>query len=532
MKKLSTDYLLTLGMALYGDKSAMERRVRGVFARRESPKSVRALALLLCLMLGVGCFTTACSAGSAPAASAGDAAVSDGNTLVSGGDALTSNGNATGDSVYTKEMALRSLAIEQETQRRYMAPRVGNTAEDELGSWIVGENVSEADASAATAAFLALANQLFNTQYLEGDMIATLYLDETGNRSDLWRIESSDGVLCGALAAGTLKLISADCATEPSDTLHESLQDAGEALSSQNAFEYLDLSDAASRIAGILGGDAGDVIVSTGGCAKSITAGWSLDAGFYFPLGDGTYCLANAFGDENLTLTAVGICEDESCAKESVFWRADLLWEDEITVMKDPQDFRPGEPGADDMTEEEALAFYRTLVDTAGIVPGTDAAVAGEPETQFYIDYSGVRENYWHVEGAYASFDLTSQTGRMLNMTSDGKLGSALGLTGIAYEDMGNQAYLDATEAFFTALFGEGSVAKVELNAVYDDHYCTTDPIMTDGTSYEIQFGDGLIIGVTAFAALDEPGFGTDPNWVADWIYVNTETGEEIHMQW
>ena len=532
MKKLSTDHLLTLGMALYGDKSAMERRVRGVFARRKSPNGVRALALILCLMLGVGCFTTACSAGSAPAASAGDAAVSGGDALVSGGDALASDGNAAEDSVYTKEMALRSLASELTLQRQYMAPRVGNAVKDELGSWIVGENVSAADTSAATTAFLTLANRLFNTQYTEDDMIATLYLDETGNRSDLWRIDSSDGVLCGALEAGTLKLISADCATEPSDTLHESLQDRDTSSEWYAWGEDLDLSDAVGRIAGILGDEAGTAVVHSGVSRRVLTNGWDVRPEFYFPLGDGTYCLASVFGDENLTLTAVGICEDEACAIESVFWRADLLWEDEITVMKDPQDFRPGEPGADDMTKEEALAFYRTLVDTAGIVPGTDAAVAGEPETQFYIDYSGARENYWHVEGAYASFDLTSQTGRMLNMTSDGKLGSALGLTGIAYEDMGNQTYLDATEALFNALFGEGSVVKVELNAVYDDHYCTTDPIMADGTSYEIQFGDGLIIGVTAFAALDETGFGADPNWAADWIYVNTETGEEIHMQW
>ena len=36
--RMNTDHLLTLGMALTTDKRAMERRVRGVFARRSSTK--------------------------------------------------------------------------------------------------------------------------------------------------------------------------------------------------------------------------------------------------------------------------------------------------------------------------------------------------------------------------------------------------------------------------------------------------------------------------------------------------------------
>ena len=60
MKRHSTDQLLTLGMALTTDKKAMERRVRGVFARKTSAKSVIALSLVLVLTLGIAAFTTAC----------------------------------------------------------------------------------------------------------------------------------------------------------------------------------------------------------------------------------------------------------------------------------------------------------------------------------------------------------------------------------------------------------------------------------------------------------------------------------------
>ena len=63
MKSRSTDQLLTLGMALTTDKKTMERRVRGVFARKKSAKSALALSALLALALGFAAFTTACQPG-------------------------------------------------------------------------------------------------------------------------------------------------------------------------------------------------------------------------------------------------------------------------------------------------------------------------------------------------------------------------------------------------------------------------------------------------------------------------------------
>ncbi len=65
MKHQSTDQLLTLGMALTTDKKTMERRVRGVFARKRSAKGALILSLVLVLALGVGAFTTACQPGQA-----------------------------------------------------------------------------------------------------------------------------------------------------------------------------------------------------------------------------------------------------------------------------------------------------------------------------------------------------------------------------------------------------------------------------------------------------------------------------------
>lgn len=59
-RRTSTDRLLALGMALHADRRTMESRVRGIFARKRSARFARVLAALLCLALGLGCFTTAC----------------------------------------------------------------------------------------------------------------------------------------------------------------------------------------------------------------------------------------------------------------------------------------------------------------------------------------------------------------------------------------------------------------------------------------------------------------------------------------
>jgi len=242
--------------------------------------------------------------------------------------------------------------------------------------------------------------------------------------------------------------------------------------------------------------------------------------------------MATIYADENLTPIAVGIYPDADCVFEDVFWRADLCYTENMTARLNPQDFRKGEPGADDMPVEEAYEFYYAFVKAAGNVYGRTDEEIKEPNSTFYVDYSGARENYWHIEGDYATFDLTSQTRHMLNMEANQKLGSDMELMQISYDDMGGQEYLDATKALFTALYGADSVTDVMVNAVYDEHYCTVDVAMSDETGYEIMYKDGLIENATFLASLDKWGWGTDPNWKADWIYVNTETGETFHMDW
>lgn len=60
MKHVTTDKLLSLGMALHADKRTMEMRVRSIFARRYSAWFASLAAVVLCGAIGVLGFTTAC----------------------------------------------------------------------------------------------------------------------------------------------------------------------------------------------------------------------------------------------------------------------------------------------------------------------------------------------------------------------------------------------------------------------------------------------------------------------------------------
>ena len=570
--RMNTDHLLTLGMALTTDKRAMERRVRGVFARRSSTKGVIVLSLILALSLGFAAFTTACQPGQTTVsnsnaaatggnalASGGNVVASSGNALVSGGDAMASGGNAlassgdlSGEGTFTKADAMQRLSRQLGIARGLVVPRAESIVVADRGTWEIQANPDAAQSRAAAEQFLGLANEIFNKSYTPDDLKTIYYVDQTGFRSDVWRFDSTDGVLSGALDGKTLDFLSADCLNEPADALHPSLKSG----------DKLDASVVTERIAGILGGMVYSIDWRSGYSTHGATNGWMVKREVFFPLGDGRYCGVSVFGDADLTPTTVCVYPDEDCGNESVFWRADLEWVEGAAQLLYPQDFRKGTPGADDMTQAQAIDFYYKLISLAGRTDLGKNEQPEEPSATFYLDYSGARENYWHIEDGVISFDLTSKTEHMLNLSGNGNLGKQLGLTGIPYENMGGEEYIKATNQLFAGLFGKDAVQLMAVNAVYDDHYCTIDPFMADGSSYEVMYQDGLIVEATFLCSSDpnrwtsvpdwlEKWAKTDaktgvikvqgiesgkdryvPNWLADWIYVNNETGEIFAMEW
>lgn len=563
MKRINTEHLLTLGMALTADRRAMERRVRGVFARKRSAKGLVALSLILALALGFGAFTTACQPRQATVSDSNAQLASSGNVYASGGNALVSGGNAiTTTRLSSKQEAMEWLKHALSRARTFPAPRMEGISFTERGQWDARPNPDNAQRLIAASRFLEWANAVFVTSYTPGDLMATYYFDQSGYRADVWRFDSTDGVLSGALNAKTLALISANCYNEPDDALHPSLAAPAQQSTTYDYWSTLDPTSAVARVAGILGGSARNLKVTGGSSSGNATAGWMIQTQLLFQLDDGSYCEIMVYADEALTPTTLCIYPDADCAEEGVFWRADLERVEKTVSLLSPQDFRKGEPEPDDLSEQEAYAFFFRLFEAAGHVQFAAHEKPKEPSATFYVDASGTRENYWHIEGDGVSFDLTSKTGRMINLKANGMLGSKLGLRDIPYEKMGEKEYEDATMELFAALFGKDAIEAVRPNAVYDVRYCTMMPYMADGTVYEIMYQDGLIVEVTGFLKMDPNtwpsvpewlkkwssvdestgvisivGFvnGTRrvvPNWLADWVYINNETGEIFTMEW
>jgi len=526
MKTRTTDQLLTLGMALTTDRRTMERRVRGVFARKKSAKGIVALSLVLALVLGFGAFTTACQPGQ-PIASGSDALASDGKALASGGDTVASGENDTADEdaeateEYTKEKALDWLEFSLNEARKFPAPRMEDIVFTERGTWEIQQTTDVSQQVIAVNRFLEIANAIFEKSYTKEDMVTTYYIDKSGFRSDLWRFDSTDGVLSGALDASNLALISADCLNVPGDMLHPSLTDIAQNLVRADYWGSLDPTSAAARVAEILGGTAQDLRGFGGRGRDNATAGWMIQVDVLFQLGDGRYCSVRVFADETLTPTSVCVFPDFDCAEDSVFWRADIESDPDVVQLYSPQDFREGEPAEDDMTRETAIAFFDKLIEVAGSTNVASGEKPPEPTTEFYKDFSGTRENYWRIEGSGIILELTSKTGRMLSLSSNGSLGTKLGLSDIPSDQLGEKEYHDATQALFSVLFGKNAVESVSLCNKDNYFVCTMDLFMTDGTLHEVKYNKGRLIEDSVYFRLDPNTWASVPEWLEKWTSVD-----------
>ncbi len=522
--KIKTNYLLTLGMALTTDKRAMERRVRGVFARKRSAKGALALSALLALALGFAAFTTACQPGQVITSAPDAQLASGGDALVSGGNAKASDGDAKAE--YTKEKALDRLSFSLNEARKFPAPRMEDVVFTERGTWVVQKNPDQSLERIATDRFLESANAIFGKSYVADDMRATYYIDQSGFRADVFRFDSKDGVLSGALDAKTFAFLSADCMNVAGDALHPSLTDHEQDISSPDDWGMLDSTSALNRIAGILGGTVQDVKDVGGAGRENATAGWMLQTEFQFRLGDGRFCSVRVYADEALTPTTVCVYPDADCAEEGVFWRSDIEQNPNVVQLLSPEDFREGKPAQSDITREQAIEFFNQVIETAGSTQFAPGEKPPEPTTAFFVDYSGTRENYWRMEGGGIVLELTSKTGRLIALSSNGSLGTKLGLSALAKEQRNDNAFIDATKTLYCELFGNDAVESVSVCHIdgYSDY--TMDLYMTDGTLHEIAYHKGMIVSDSVYYMLDPNKWSSLPSWLDTWTTVNQITGK------
>ena len=463
-------------------------------------------------------------------------AVSDGNAVVSGGNAAAAEP--------TPEDTLNNIAAWRAHRLTDVVPMFGGYGDSGRGVWQKREDVDAALAEQAIAAFVGCVsgpNSVFNGAWKAGELGAVFYADGTGFRDDIWRIQSRENDIVGVLRAEDLSPLILDRAVVPSYELHESIQaakvenrpegasDGGEIITSN-----YDVQPLAKRIAGALGTEVQSVELSGLEHRTFQPDGVTTKLDILIVLADGRQALALMYGDRNETLEAVAVYPDQACMMEHVYWRVDLSMPGEgNVVLVSPRDFVKGEPGGDDLPEQDAIDFYYRFLKAANSPEALNGIGDGdvtEPNLTFYVDRSGTRENYWHVEGREAIFNLTSRSGFVMDLIcSEDRVGHGLGLMEIPYERMGGPEYEAATKALLEGMFGPGSVKEVLLNAVYDGHYCTVAGVMEAGPLYECMYKDGLLQQIWYFYSLE--GWSGMSGWEADTVYVNLETGETFHME-
>jgi len=523
MKRRTTDQLLILGMALTTDRRAMERRVRGVFARKRSAKATLALSLALVLALVAGGFTTACRPEETQEASYSPIPTEAPQTQTADANPLGETESLAHAAEITRARVLRIRDAELENNGAFPAPRLGNCDYTERGNWSAQKKAGE---ETAKAAFLAIANRVFYANYTPSDLTATYYRDNTGVRADVWRLDSTDGALNGALDAETLQFISAQCRTIPHQQQHASIVAAGKAYDSDAQRSLLDSSSAITRISAALGVTVDATDYNSYQTSYHLTYGWGVCEDVQFLLDNGKFCTILLFGDERLTPYAVAVYPDADCLLERVYWRADLQWTKSAVKLKDPIDFRIGEPEKGDLSRERAIADYRSLTVITGCGEGTK-----EPAATFYRDYSGARESYWHLQGDEFTMDIAAKTGHVFNLVAPQGDLQSMDLPAVSFADTTQRSYEEQSRRILEALLGGGVVSSANFESISDGANCTVSCGTSDGALYSVFFADRALCTIDYYIPLNEGEIGLYRNWRADYLFVNIETGEVFLAQ-
>lgn len=232
------------------------------------------------------------------------------------------------------------------------------------------------------------------------------------------------------------------------------------------------------------------------------------------------------FGDERLTPYALAVYPDANCLMERVYWHADLQWAKDTVRQKDPVDFRIGEPRKDDMTRERALEIYRSLALSMGY--GEEAA---NPDATFYEDWSGARENYWHLAGDELYCNIAAKTGHLFHLVAPREDRQKLDLPAVSFEDTVMRQYERQARRILEAALGEGAVASVSFDSISDDTNGTVLAQTPGGATYAVFFVDRAVCTIDYYIPLNEGESGLFQNWRADDTFVDQRTNEVFLTQ-
>ncbi len=406
--------------------------------------------------------------------------------------------------------ALSIVVGRKEMRRDNVIPGIDNGGIKKADTW---KNIEPNDFDALKKKALPKASEYAKAFFdydIANDLVDYLYYtDASGHRGDFIRVFTTDEAIICTLAADTLDLIAIDYYFIP----------AGE-QAQRDIDDYKNVPDSdreiADNIAAVFNTTVADIRYTGGGGGSGI---WRNDYALEMKNGK----LAR-FAVMNGTLYAVGVCPSKASLQEGVYFDADVQRDPSIVKLASEQDFNKGEPRQGDMTREQALDIYQRFLTLAN-----GEGQYKEPKMTFYIDNSGVRENYWQLSSKQLSMDIASKSKWIISLSCGNLNNPELDLTKIEYGDMGGDEYTDYVANIMGNIYGDG-FNYVSVNAVYDDHFCTIDAFMHDGSIYEFMFEDGKLQQVMFFAS-EECFRGSQTGWIADHQYINTVTGEAFIPQ-
>ncbi len=331
------------------------------------------------------------------------------------------------------------------------------------------------------------------------------YRDSSGYRPPLVQLSFNEGEFLCTLRLDDLSLVNLDRALTPTG-------------------DGKQLSKNADAVAALLGGEVDELIVLADnelGDLKSEVCGLTLKNGdcAAFTAINGELCALSVLYPDRATLWELPSFGADIRATEPYVQHACAA-----------ADFIEGAPERGDMTRDAAELLYRKFLRAAAGAT-SDTGSLRQYKLTFYLDQSGARENYWHIEGEEMTMDIAARSGAIITCVCSDLCNRRAGpdLSKLSYTDMGGTEYAAYVQKLGEVAFGEDRVASVDVSSVTDGHDCVMRLLLDNDAEYDLYFTDGLLTKMLYY--FNKAYRDTAEGWPADNLLVNTLTGETFYPE-
>lgn len=412
--------------------------------------------------------------------------------------------------------ALYQQIVEQERRYRSIVPQIDNMVAYNYRKWKEGDPVDEALQDKARQEAINDFALIMGIDIPEEGITVTRYTDEGGYRENILRLTNEKQEFICVLTEKDLTLVAADTVLYSVKKVTPDPKDDG--------------SEAAKILFAMVKGTP---------YVRNASSGRVKQETYIVALADGRY-LSLAYTDNSLH--GIKVHPNEYAMEEGVCFLGDIRMHDEVIKPWSEAMFEEGDLNAvqeGDMTPADAKNIYRMFLSAANGRAAERRELENktleefdyelkEGEIIYYLDKSGQRENYYHIENQFVSMDIAAKSGYIVKASFSGLYNPKpeLDLREIPYEHMGEKEYNDYVRNLVEMTFGKDSYTSIDVNAVADDVMCTMDVEMNDSSWYEFGFRSGRLMYLEYYAY----PYSDMPGWVADSTYVNTLTGETFYM--